>query len=162
LLDSAFSIWKQYEPETFPGPTQVNNYAFFAFDATWTLIQSLQRLCSTGINSSSSCLSAINSSFCFHQCFLNANGFFNIISATEFLGVSGPMQFSNTTTDRINGTYYIAQNIQPSSNGVNYVPVFQWSSSGSWESAAQASVIIWPGSVLTPPNRLPGLSGVTL
>ncbi len=137
----------------------MNNYAF---DATWTLIQSLQRLCSTGINSSSSCLSAINSSFCFDQCFLNANEFFNIISTTEFLGVSGQVQFSNTTTDRIDSTYYIAQNIQPSSSGVNYVLVLQWSGSDSWESASQTSVIIWPGSVLTPPNGLPGLSGVTL
>jgi len=162
LLNAAYAIWQQYEPETFPGSTQVHNYAFFAFDATWTLIQSLQRLCSTGIHSSSSCLAVVNSSFCFDQRFLNADAFFNILSTTEFLGVSGPIQFSNTTTDRINGAYFIAQNIQPSSSGVSYASVLQWPGFGNWEAATQASVIIWPGTSLTPPTGVPELFGVTL
>jgi len=162
LLNAAYAIWQQYEPETFPGPTHIDNYAFFAFDATWALIEALQKLCSTGINSSSSCLSFVESSFCFDRRFLNANSFFNTISTTEFLGVSGPIQFSNNTTDRINGTYYIAKNVQPSSNGVNYVPVLQWSGSSKWETATQSNVIIWPGNSLIPPTGIAGLSGVTL
>jgi hypothetical protein len=31
LLNTAYGIWQQYEPETFPGPTKVDNYALFAF-----------------------------------------------------------------------------------------------------------------------------------
>ncbi|CAF4831702.1 unnamed protein product, partial [Rotaria sp. Silwood2] len=50
LLKAAYQIWQQYELETFPGPMKVNYYALFAFDATWTLIQSLQKLCSSHTN----------------------------------------------------------------------------------------------------------------
>ncbi|CAF4798817.1 unnamed protein product, partial [Rotaria sp. Silwood2] len=42
LLDAAFTIWQQYENDTYPGSSNVNYYALFAFDATWTFIQSLQ------------------------------------------------------------------------------------------------------------------------
>ncbi|CAF4920381.1 unnamed protein product, partial [Rotaria sp. Silwood2] len=52
LLNAAYNIWQQYEPESFPGPTKVNYFALFAFDATWSLIQSLQRLCSITTNNS--------------------------------------------------------------------------------------------------------------
>ncbi|CAF3386065.1 unnamed protein product, partial [Rotaria sp. Silwood2] len=58
LLNAAYNIWQIYENETFPGSTHVNYYALFSFDATWALIKSLEELCSSKINnSSSSCLS---------------------------------------------------------------------------------------------------------
>ncbi|CAF1514435.1 unnamed protein product, partial [Rotaria sordida] len=102
LLDAAYSIWQQYEPESFPGSMNVENYALFAFDATWTLIQSLQQLCASKINISSSCLSFIGSSYCFDRHFINSKSLLDIVSGTEFLGVSGPIQFSDNVTDRIN------------------------------------------------------------
>ncbi|CAF5009837.1 unnamed protein product, partial [Rotaria sp. Silwood1] len=82
LLNAAYNIWQQYEPESFPGPTKVNYYALFAFDATWSLIQSLQRFCSITSNSSSSCISIRNSSFCFDYRFLNGDSFFDTILNT--------------------------------------------------------------------------------
>ncbi|CAF2962542.1 unnamed protein product, partial [Rotaria sp. Silwood2] len=145
LLNAAYNIWEQYEPESFPGPTKVNSFALFAFDATWSLIQSLQRLCSITTNNSSSCISILNSSFCFDYRFLNANSLFDTILNTSFLGVSGPIQFSVNVTDRMNGSYYLIQNVQPSSNGVVYVPILKWSDSSNWTQYALSNVIVWPG-----------------
>ncbi|CAF1438480.1 unnamed protein product, partial [Rotaria sordida] len=134
----------------------------FAFDATWTLIQSLQQLCSTYINSSFPCLSIVNNSFCFDRHLLNATSFLNTISTTEFLGVSGPVKFSANVTDRIDGIYYIVRNIQPSTNNLELVPVLQWSHTNDWKTYTQADVIIWPGNTLAPPTGLAGLEGINL
>ncbi|CAF4289199.1 unnamed protein product [Rotaria sp. Silwood2] len=160
LLNAAYQIWLEYEPETFPGSTKVNYYALFAFDATWTLIQSLQQLCSTYTNSSSPCISIVNNSFCFDRHFLNATSFFNTISSTEFLGVSGPVKFSTNVTDRIDGIYYVIRNTQPSANNIELVPVLQWSHSDNWKTYTQADVIIWPGNTLVPPTGFAGLEGI--
>ncbi|CAF1381720.1 unnamed protein product [Adineta steineri] len=161
LLNTAYSIWQQYEPESFPGPTNVNYYAYFAFDATWMLIQSLQEFCPTSMNSSTQCISFIGSPYCFDRRLSNSNSLFDQITNTIFLGVSGPIQFSANTTDRTNGTYYLAQNVQPSGNGINYVSVLEWSQSNEWEVSTE-SVIIWPGNTLIPPIDHAILSGVTL
>ncbi|CAF4233587.1 unnamed protein product [Rotaria sp. Silwood2] len=162
LLNAAYQIWQQYEPETFPGSTKVNYYALFAFDATWTLIQALQQLCLTRTNSSSPCISIVNNSFCFDRRFSNATSFFHTISITEFLGVSGPVKFSANLTDRIDGIYYVIQNVQPSTNGIELVPVLQWSYSDDWKTYTQADVIIWPGNTLVPPTGFAGLEGINL
>ncbi|CAF4296832.1 unnamed protein product [Rotaria sp. Silwood2] len=162
LLNAAYNIWQQYEPESFPGPTKVNSFALFAFDATWSLIQSLQRLCSITTNNSSSCISILNSSFCFDYRFLNANSLFDTILNTSFLGVSGPIQFSVNVTDRMNGSYYLIQNVQPSSNGVVYVPILKWSDSSNWTQYALSNVIVWPGNSLIPPTGHALISSVSL
>ncbi|CAF1174440.1 unnamed protein product [Didymodactylos carnosus] len=162
LLNAAYNIWQQYEPETFPGSTKVNYYALFAFDATWLLIQSLQQLCSTTTNSSSSCILFDGSSFCFDLRFLNFNLFFDIITNMTFLGVSGPIQFNVNVTDRIKGSYYFAQNSQSSSDGVNFVPVLAYSDHDNWQQYAGANAIIWPGSSLVPPTGSAKLDGVSL
>ncbi|CAF4770807.1 unnamed protein product, partial [Rotaria sp. Silwood2] len=65
LLNAAYNIWQKYENETYPGSTNVNYYALFAFDATWALIKSLEELYSLQTNNSSSFLSFDESSFCF-------------------------------------------------------------------------------------------------
>ncbi|CAF4451382.1 unnamed protein product, partial [Adineta steineri] len=124
-------------------------------------IQSLQEFCSTSINSSTSCISFIGSSYCFDRRLINSNSLFDKITNTIFLGVSGPIQFSANTTDRTNGTYYLAQNVQPSGNGINYMSVLEWSQSNEWEISTE-SVIIWPGNTLIPPIDHAILSGVTL
>ncbi|CAF1161224.1 unnamed protein product [Adineta steineri] len=41
LLNTAYQIWKEYEPESFPGSMNVSNYALYTFDVTYSLIQSL-------------------------------------------------------------------------------------------------------------------------
>ena len=162
LLNSAYDIWKQYEPETFPESTKVDNYALFAFDATWILIQALSKLCSFDVNNSSSCLSTINSSFCFDYRFLNGSSLLHLIDNIEFIGVSGPIKFGNTTTDRTDGVYYISRNVQSSPNGVDYASVLRYSNSEGWTSATPTSIIIWPGNSLTPFTGIPELSSVTL
>ncbi|CAF2638112.1 unnamed protein product [Rotaria sp. Silwood2] len=162
LLNSAYSIWQQYEPETFPGPMKVNYYALFTFDATWALIQSLKQFCSTYTNHSSFCISIVNSSFCYDRLFLNGNSFYNTISLTEFLGVSGSIKFSTNVTDRIDGVYYVIQNIQSSVNGLYFVPVLQWSQSNNWKTYSKTDIIVWPGNSLKSPTGFAGLAGVNL
>ncbi|CAF3623469.1 unnamed protein product [Rotaria sp. Silwood1] len=162
LLNAAYNIWKQYEPETFPNSTDVDCYALFAFDATWLLIQSLKEFCSKSANSSSSCISFIHSSSCFDGYFLNSNSFFDTINRMTFLGVSGPVQFNINVTDRINGSYYVAQNSQPSSNGINFVPVLKYSDHDGWQEYSETRVLIWPGNSLVPPTGNAQLAGVKL
>ncbi|CAF4021535.1 unnamed protein product [Adineta steineri] len=163
LLNAAYDLWKKYEPETFPEPINVNNYALFAFDATWLLIQSLQQLCSVSIiNSSLSCISFTNSSFCFQCQFHNSDLFFDTINNMAFLGVSGHVQFIANRTDRINGSYYFAQNAQTSTNGMNFVPVLNYSDYNGWQEYTETSVIIWPGTSLVLPSSNAKLDGITL
>ncbi|CAF3047056.1 unnamed protein product [Rotaria sp. Silwood2] len=162
LLNAAYQIWQQYEPGSFPGSTNVNDYALFAFDATWLLIQSLQQLCSTNTNNVSSCISIVNSSFCFDSHFINSNSFFNRIIDTKFLGVSGPLQFSANVTNRINDSYYVVQSIQYSSNTVDYVSVLEWSDDTSWIDVQPSNMIVWPGNSVVPPSGLARLANVSL
>ncbi|CAF1465255.1 unnamed protein product, partial [Adineta ricciae] len=70
---------------------------------------------------------------------------------TTFLGVSGPVGFKANLTDRVNGSYYIAKNIQSFSNGLNYVPVLVWSETNNWVSHTELNTIIWPGRSLVAP-----------
>ena len=162
LLNAAYNIWQTYEPETFPGSDNVDDYALFAFDATWSLIQSLNRLCDIGTNRSSSCLSFVNTSFCFDRQFLDSSSLLDLINTNTFLGVSGPVEFSSNQTDRVNGIYYVVKNVQSSSNSLNYVPVLAWSDSGDWNLYTQTSTIIWPGKSLTVPTGYATVSGVTI
>ncbi|CAF0899854.1 unnamed protein product [Rotaria sordida] len=162
LLDAAYNIWKQYEPESFPGSNKVNYHALFAFDATWSLIQSLEQFCSLTNTRSFSCVSIFNSSFCFDHRFLHANIFFDTIINMTFLGVSGPIQFNLNVTDRINGNFYLIQNIQPYENHIDYVPVLEWSDLDDWKSSSQRTIIIWPGNTLVPPTGRACISGTRL
>ncbi|CAF2526160.1 unnamed protein product [Rotaria sp. Silwood2] len=162
LLDAAYNIWEQYEPESFPGPKKVNNHALFAFDATWSLIQSLEQLCSLTNTWSSSCISIFNSSFCFDHRFLRSNTLFDTTINTTFLGVSGPIQFSVNVTDRINGSYYLVKNIQQYENYIDYVSVLEWSESDDWKLSLRRSVIVWPGNTLIPPTGHASLSSIRL
>ncbi|CAF2589161.1 unnamed protein product [Rotaria sp. Silwood2] len=140
--DAAYQIWQKYEPESFPGSTKVNFYALFAFNATWSLIQSLDKLCSTMRNDSSSYVSFTESSLCFHRRFVHSDLLLNTLSRTDFLGVSGPIKFTSNTTDRINGSHYYVQNVQRSSNGLNFVPVLEYVDSDDWKMFKDTSVII--------------------
>lgn len=131
-------------------------------DATWALIQAISKLCSLTMKQTSSRLSTTNSSFCFDYRFLNAESLLNIMATIEFLGVSGPIKFNNTTTDRIIGNYYVLNNIQSSSNRIDYASILKYSDVIGWESITATSFIIWPGNSLVPFIGIAGLSGVTL
>ena len=162
LLNEAYRLWQKYEPESFPRSAKVNSYGLFAFDATWTLIQSLQTFCSTIINSSLPCLSFVNSSFCFDRRFVHSGLLLNTISRTEFLGVSGPIKFSFNVTDRVNGSYYYAQNVQFSSNRLSFVPVLIYSDHSDWKTYKESNVIVWPGNSLVPSTDRAMLKGINL
>ena len=161
LLTAAYDMWQRYEPESFPGPANVNQYALFAFDAAWSLIQSLNRLCSRA-TSNASCLSFTGSSYCFDRRLRSSSSVLDEVSRTAFLGVSGAVQFASNVTDRVQGLYYLAMNVQPSSTGLNYVPILERSSPREWEVHVPTSVIVWPGSALAPPNGRAALGGVRL
>ena len=142
LLNGAYDLWKQYEPSTFPGSSKVNSYALFSFDATWLLIQSLQKVCPDNF---SSCIIYSNCSSCFNRYLMNSNSLFDRLNNEIFIGVSGFIEFNNNTTDRINGSYYFTQNCQISSSGIHFVPVLDYSDRDGWQRYSGASLIIWPG-----------------
>jgi len=158
LLNDAYNLWQEYEPETFPGTDSVDYYALFTFDATWTFILSLQELCS----SSSFCTQMTSASTCFDYRSSDLNSLMQTIDNISFVGVSGPIGFSSNSTDRTAGIYYIARNAQPSASGMLFTPVLQYVSSGDWTDLAISNVIIWPGSSLTAPTGRPLLEGVIL
>jgi ABC-type amino acid transport substrate-binding protein/ABC-type branched-subunit amino acid transport system substrate-binding protein len=159
LLNAALNIWQQYEPESFPGMMNIRDSAFFSFDATWLLIQALQQYCSTRL---SPCIQIVNSSLCFDRLLLNSTSFINTISTTTFLGVSGLVQYGVNLTDRVLGTYYYLQNVQPSIDGLEYTPVLVWSDLQDWRPCRQSHVIVWPGNSLIIPTGRAKLSGVSL
>ncbi|CAF1431360.1 unnamed protein product [Adineta ricciae] len=149
LLNAAYDVWKEYEPETFPSSVKVNPYALFAFDAAWVLIQSLEQLC---LQMNHSCLTTNGSSYCFDRYFVNSNQLLNIINSMKFLGISGPIKFTSNSTDRMDGSYYYVQNIQSTSTGIGFAPVLEYLDPGDWNTYPGSNVIVWPGNSLIPPT----------
>ena len=152
LLNEAYRLWQYYQPDTFPGDANVSSYALFTFDATWSLILSLQKLCSV----QPSCLQMLNASNCYYRQFVHWEQYYTVMRTTSFLGVSGEVQFSNTTSDRIGHLNYLIKNIQPSStqpSTIDYLPVLKWDSrSTKWSFYRNESdEIIWPNLSKTPP-----------
>ena len=162
LLNTAYHIWQEFEPETFPESGVIDYYALFAFDAAWTLLLALQQLCSRDNNSSPSCTTLTNASECFDRRLSNSDALLNIINNLVFLGVSGPVQFSVNTTDRIAGVYYVAQNSQPSINGINFVPVLRYSDRTNWRTFSSTERILWPGNTTRSPDDRVVLENVVL
>ena len=91
LLNEAYELWKRYDRDTFPGNDSVSSYALYTFDATWSLILSLQELCSV----QPSCLEFINGSNCYHRQFSHSKQHYDIMKTMKFLGVSGRVEFSD-------------------------------------------------------------------
>ena len=158
LLNAAYDIWQKHELESFPGSENVDYYALFAFDAAWALIQALQRHCRTN----SSCISLVDSSYCFDRRFINSSSLFDILNTNAFLGVSGQIEFRANSTDRVKGTYYVVKNVQSFSDSLTYVPVLVSSDSGDWKQHQQTNMIIWPGKSLVAPSGYADISGVKL
>ena len=146
LLSAAFEIWRRHEPESFPADGNVNSYALFAFDATWLLIQALHQLCPPVMNNRPSpCLSFENSTFCFKRQLLNSSALLEQVSATRFVGVSGPIEHGTDGADRIGGIHYITRNARSLGKGVTFVPALKYSEPGEWQLIKSAHDIIWPG-----------------
>ncbi|CAF1195853.1 unnamed protein product [Rotaria sordida] len=163
LLKEAYEIWKHYESETFPGETNVNSYALFAFDATWSLILALQQLCSMPL----SCLEFKNVSNCYNHQFLNSKQYYNIMRTMTFLGVSGEVKFSNGTTDRVDNTYYMINNLQPLNeepNYIGYLPVLKWHADApEWTyNNNKSDSILWPGRLRNRPSGYKLIQGQEL
>ncbi|CAF3309520.1 unnamed protein product [Rotaria sp. Silwood2] len=145
LLNKAYQTWKYYQSDTFPGDANVSRYALFTFDATWSLILTLQKLCSMQL----SCLQFRNVSNCFNRLFFNSKQYYDIMRTISFLGVSGEVKFSNKTTDRVGHSCYVIKNIQPLNtppNNIDYIPVLKWDvESTKWIFYENKSdQIIWP------------------
>ena len=163
LRDDAYKIWQQHEPNSFPVMDKVHPYALFTFDATWLLILALQRLCaSPRTGSSAPCLSLNNASLCFDRTLNESSSLLDHTNAMDFLGISGRIQFSQNSTDRIKGINYVALNAQRRSNGVEFVPVLRYSESEEWAKERDLNVMIWPGNSLSPPNGRASLAGITV
>lgn len=163
LLTQAYQIWKKFEPQSFPVHENVNYYALFAFDATWLLIKSLEKLCSTDRNNSvSSCLLFNQSSFCFHRFFIHSDLLFNAITTTEFLGASGPIKFNFNATDQISYTHYHIKNVQSSLDSLNFVSVFEYSSTENSTMLTKEDDVVWPGRSLEHPTGRASLEGLPL
>ncbi|CAF3907163.1 unnamed protein product, partial [Rotaria sp. Silwood1] len=163
LLKKAYEIWKYYESETFPGETNVNSNAMFAFDATWSLILALQQLCSMPL----SCLEFKNVSNYYNRQFLNSKQYYNIMRAMTFLGVSGEVKFSNRTTDRVDNTYYMINNLQPLSeelNDIGYLPVLTWHvGANEWTyNNNKSDSILWPSRLRNRPSGYKLIQGQEL
>ena len=165
LLNDAYQLWQQYEPQSFPGSENVDYFAIFAFDATWALIGALQEYCSAMRDIGfPSCISYTNTSFCFDRQLLNSATLFYILRTRSFLGVSGTVEFDSKYVDRLNGTYCIVKNVQLFLNGLNYVSVLAWSKSTDWISYPdrETDVIVWPGHSLDRPSGSTSISSMIL
>lgn len=160
LLNEAYELWNDYEHDTFPGNDNVSSYALYTFDAAWSIILSLQELCSI----QPSCLEFINGSNCYQRRFAQWKQYYDIMKTKTFLGVSGTVKFLNGTGDRLDAAYYLIKNIQKSNtilNGIGYVPVLQWDPDRmNWTSYKnQSDDITWPNSLKTIPTDYKPMRG---
>lgn len=163
LLHDAYEIWKEYQPSTLPSYDQIDPFALFAFDATWTLIQALNKFCSSDrMNSSSSCLAMVNTSFCFDKKLIHSDQLYESIDDVSFLGVSGLIQYGENVTDRISSIYYIIKNLQNTTDGLKNLPVLVWSNSNGWNTHFSNNSIVWPGNSSLIPSGYASVFGVTL
>ncbi|CAF1322820.1 unnamed protein product, partial [Didymodactylos carnosus] len=167
LLNLAIDIWKQYDEYTFPGNRYlVSPFALFVFDATWTLILTLQKLCSE----TPSCISCINKSYCFHANFTQSDLYHRLLRKISFLGVTGRVEFCNQTNDRLNGAYYHLRNVQPqlSSDGkkslLQLVNVLKWNETiKQWyNDTTTPKPIVWPNRSEHIPSDHPVIKGITI
>ncbi|CAF1370247.1 unnamed protein product [Adineta ricciae] len=153
LLNAAYEIWQEYEPETFPGTGNVYDHALFTFDGTWFLIQSLQNY---------SYSFRTNSTFCFDIHYDNFDLLMKKLNQLQFLGVTGPIRFNENVTDRIDGNIFLIKNVQLTANDINFVSVLKYVDENGWQKYDKSSVIIWPNNTLIPPTGFPKLDAVKL
>ncbi|CAM2714606.1 unnamed protein product [Rotaria socialis] len=91
-----------------------------------------------------------NASFCFDRYFLKSKKLFDKINNITFLDVSGRIQFDTNVTDRIDGSYYFAQNSQLLLDTTIFVSALNYSDNYGWQEYSGSNVIVWPGNLLVP------------
>ncbi|CAF1361115.1 unnamed protein product, partial [Didymodactylos carnosus] len=159
LLNNVCDIWQQYEPETFPGQNGISPSALFTFDAAWTLIQSLK-----GLNTTEQLYYSNCSTNCFDCQLYNVNYLLNIVQNISFLGLTGLVSYDSQTNDRLsNGSYFLIQNIQPTTNlnDIHFMSVLKWINS-KWYDYIDRNLIVWPGIQLNPFVDYPTLDSIPL
>jgi ABC-type branched-subunit amino acid transport system substrate-binding protein len=112
LLKNATDIWKNHDPESYPGDeAEIESYALYAFDSAWLLILAFQEHCRW---KPIDCGSLMNTTHCFDSRLSDRNELHQILQKIDFLGISGRVQFSEDTTDRLtsNGSHFIIDNLQ--------------------------------------------------
>ncbi|CAF3092421.1 unnamed protein product, partial [Rotaria sp. Silwood2] len=146
--------------------SNISSFAMFTFDATWTLIQALYKTSLDGKSSPSPWF--LSSSYCFNSSLENATKYHEYLKATQFLGISGPIEFAkNVSNDRVGGAYYALENLQyKNKEQLRFVQVMKWHDeikveNENWQSIIQQQ-IIWPNGSKEIPKDYPQIQGETL
>jgi hypothetical protein len=168
LLNDALTAWQNSPNEQdrieYPlgNESSISSFAMFTFDAAWTLIQALSK---TSLNDESS-LSPwfVSSSYCFNSSLEKANEYHEYLKKTQFLGISGPVAFSNKdSNDRVGGAYYVLKNLQYKYKQLRYVRVMRWddeatTENGNWKNLTGRQ-IVWPNGSKEIPKDYPQIQG---
>ena len=83
LYRDALIAWlnSSEDQEVYPHHDKISSFAMFAFDATWTLIQALNK---TSFNGQSSIPSFNSSSYCFNSSLENSILYYKYLNETDF------------------------------------------------------------------------------
>ncbi len=166
LQKEAFDVWRNSPKDQKSLPedlSTVSPFAMYTFDATWALIQALNKS-SFDKNSPS----MVQSPHCFESLLKNDSTYHTYLKNTRFLGVSGIVQFSkNNSNDRVDGTSYDLINLQQKNNIKNrkleYKQIMTWyQTNRTWNCCDNQNKtnIIWPGGEFQKvPTDYPQLQG---
>jgi ABC-type branched-subunit amino acid transport system substrate-binding protein len=164
LLKDAIDIWKTYDPHSYKGDDkEIDGYALYAFDSAWMLVSAFSKLCQ---QTPSDCPSLVNISHCFASLLTNRKKLHNFIQTMDFLGVSGHVQFSENTTDRLiqDVSHFIIDNLQSSESNVDELHAVEvlklsgiTSSANQWIEVGNATQ--WPGGLGKMPVDYTTLAG---
>lgn len=88
--------------------TKISPFAMYTFDATWMLIQSLNKL-----SQDDSLPQMTETLRCFDNVISNASKYLTYLKETNFHGISGAVQFDKTrSNNRKEGVFYGLYNVQ--------------------------------------------------
>ncbi|CAF4230581.1 unnamed protein product [Rotaria socialis] len=166
LQKEAFDIWRNrpYEGKKAPEKlSDVSPFAMYTFDATWALIQALNK---SSIDKKSPSMSKATS--CFDSSLQNYTTYFDYLQKTRFFGVSGIVDFSKHDLNEDNhGGMYVLYSVRSKGNSkkkeVIYEQIMTWhETSHSWTNYTNPDKlnIIWPRNPInTVPTDYPQLQG---
>ncbi|CAF1216226.1 unnamed protein product [Rotaria magnacalcarata] len=115
LQKEAFDAWRNLSYEKKKVPEQLSDvspFAMYTFDATWALIQALNK---SSIDKKSP--SMYKASSCFDSLLQNYTTYFDYLQTTRFFGVSGIVDFSkNDLNENNHGGMYVLYSVQSKTN----------------------------------------------
>ncbi|CAF1461405.1 unnamed protein product, partial [Rotaria sordida] len=159
------NLWDENNREEYSHFHNISSFAIFTFDATWTLINALNR---TVYDGQSSIPWFSSSSYCFNSSLENADQYHKHLKETNFLGISGPISFSNTSNDRVGGAYYVLKNLQLNENKhyLIYKHIMKWFNDSidkneKWRNFT-GQQIVWPNRSEKIPVDYPQVRGDAL